>query len=262
MKILLFILAALSISCAADDLDKIKNKGELVIGVRENSPPFGFFDKKRGVVFGYDIEFALYVANKLGVKPVFRTLEPADRIPALKDGRVDVVFASLGKNADREKEIDFSLSYFVSTQKLVAKKGTFKQLSQLDQMSVCVPKGTTNAKFLHSASSKVKIVETEDYDGSFNQMASGQCDAASGPEPTMLGNLAKFPRRAEFEVVDVPLATEVFAVGMRKGQPKLQQAVNDALVESERSGEANRIFNSWFGPGAAVQLNRTFKITY
>ncbi|MBV8656541.1 MAG: transporter substrate-binding domain-containing protein [Burkholderiales bacterium] len=262
MKYLFLILALVGTACAADDLDKIKSRGEIVIGVRENSPPFGFFDKKRGVVFGYDIEFALYVAAKLGVKPVFRTLEPADRLPALKDGRVDVVFASLGKNPEREKEIDFSLSYFVSTQKLVARKGSFTQLAQLDQMTICVPKGTANAKFLRSASAKVKVTETEDYDGSFSDMGAGRCDGVSGPEPTMLGNLAKFPHRAEFEVVDIPLATEIFAVGLRKGQPKLQQAINDALVESERSGEANRIFNNWFGPGATVQLNRTFKIAY
>ncbi|MDK2125186.1 transporter substrate-binding domain-containing protein [Parachitinimonas caeni] len=260
-KIMAALLAALvAMPAMADDFDKLKAKGELVIGVRDSSPPFGFFDKAKGTVSGYDIDFALWIANKLALKPVFKTVDPADRIKVLKEGKVDIVVASLAKTAEREKEVDFSFGYYVSTQKLVAKKGKFTDLLQLDKMSVCAPSGTTNAKYLQDISQSVKIVAPPDYAEAFSALVAGKCDAVSGPEATLLGNLAKLPNRNEYEVPDVPIASEAIGVGVRKGEKRLLKAVNDALSEAETSGEATKIFNRWFGESAAVKLQRTFKI--
>lgn len=261
-KLLLALLAIAAVSAQADDLDKIRDKGEVIIGVRDSSPPFGFFDKARSTVSGYDIDFANYVVRKLGAKPVFKTVDPADRIKALKDGRVDLVFASLAKNAEREKEIDFSVGYYVSTQKLAAKKGQFHDLLQLDQMTVCAPSGTTNASYLKNLSQSVKIVALADYAESFNALRDGRCDAVSGPEATLLGNLAKQPNKQAYEVPDVPIASEALGVGIRKGEKRLLQRVNEALAEAENSGEAAKIYERWFGAGAAVQLQRSFKISH
>lgn len=264
MKLHTWMLAAalLGPAMAADDLDKIKAKNEIVIGVRESSPPFAFFDKAKGRVSGYDIDFAQYVAKRLGVTPVFKTVEPADRIPALKDGRVDVLFATFGKNREREKEVDFSVGYFVGTQKMVAHKGRFTNLTQLDKLTVCVPKGTTNAKFLQEVTAAVQVKQFEDYSEVFAALKDGRCEYASGPEATMLGNLAKMPlpARNDFEVAEVPIASEVLGAGIRKGQKRLQLAVNDALIDAEKSGEAAKIFDQWFGGNAPVQLNRNFRI--
>lgn len=265
MKNVILVYLCFSLFCAfaqADDLDKLRAKNQIVIGVRESSPPFAFFDKSKGSVSGYDIEFALYVASKLGLKPQFKTVEPADRIPALKTGRVDVLFATFAKTHEREKEVDYSLGYFVATQKMLTKKGRFHDLLQLDSIAVCVPKGATNGKYLRDLSQKVEIKEMEDYGQVFAALRDGSCEFASGPEPTMLGNLNKMPpaTRAEFELADVPIASEVYAVGLRKGQKNLQKAVNQALVEAEKSGEAARIFEHWFGSDSPVQMNRNFKI--
>jgi len=256
------LLSLLSTAGWADDLDRIKAKKQIVIGVRESSPPFGFYDKVKGNVSGYDIEFAQFVAKKMGLLPIFKTVEPADRIPALKEGRVDILFASFGKNRDREKEVDFSIGYFVGTQKMVSKKGAFRDLMQIDKLTVCVPKGTTNPKYLQDLSSTVQIQYFDDYSEVFTALREGKCEYASGPEATMLGNLAKMPgnSRADFELSEVPIASEVYGAGIRKGEKRLQQAINDALVEAEKSGEAARIFEHWFGANAPVQLNRFFKI--
>lgn len=265
MKISTLLVSALCLSCIAghaDDLDKLKAKGQIVIGVRESSPPFAFFDKAKGSVSGYDIEFAQYVAKKIGLKAIFKTVEPADRIPALKTGRVDVLFATFAKTHEREKEVDYSLGYFVATQKMLSKKGRFQHLLQLDNMTVCVPKGATNGKYLRDLSQKVEITEMEDYGEVFTALREGRCEFASGPEPTMLGNLNKMPapQRSDFELADVPIASEVYAVGLRKNQKGLQKVINQALIDAEKSGEAGRIFEHWFGTNSPVQLNRNFKI--
>lgn len=257
---LLMTMALASVGVQADDWDKIKAKGEIVIGVRDSSPPFSFYDKNRSTVSGYDIDFARYITGKLGLKPVFKTVDPADRLPSLKEGRVDILIASLAKTRDREKEIEFSLGYFVSTHKLVARKGRFKDLLQLDQMTICVPKGSTNAGHLQEISQTVKIVQLPDYAEAFAAMKEGRCEAVSGPEATVQGNLSKMPNRGEFELADVPVASEALAVGIRKGEKTLQKQINDTLIEAETSGEAGRIFERWFGANSASPMPRTFKI--
>ncbi|MGQ5525505.1 transporter substrate-binding domain-containing protein [Chitinimonas sp. PSY-7] len=142
-------LAFIAISCLAaysamaDDLEKIQKKGEISIGVRADSPPFGYLDKNRGTISGYDIEFAQYVAKKLGVKPVFLPIAAADRVTSLNNGHIDLIVSALAKTAAREKQLDFSLGYFVATQKFAAKSGRFSNLGQFHEARICSPRGTT-----------------------------------------------------------------------------------------------------------------------
>ncbi|MBB5016816.1 polar amino acid transport system substrate-binding protein [Chitinivorax tropicus] len=247
----------------AGDWEKIEKKGEIVIGVRDSSPPFGFFDKGRGTVWGYDVEFGQHIAQKLGLKPVFKTVDPADRINVLKDGRVDLVLATLAKTAERMREIEFSLGYFLATQKLLVKKKVgFKDVAQLDSLSVCVPAGSSNAQYLRRLSASVKIDSSQpDTAEVFKAIGEGRCEATCGSEGSLLRNLSKLPNKADFEVPDVPLEVEVYAVGMRKGDKKLVEQVNTALLDLEKSGEAAAIYDRYFGPASPVPVARTFKIT-
>ncbi|MGQ5523267.1 hypothetical protein ACUHMQ_08410 [Chitinimonas sp. PSY-7] len=82
-----------------------------------------------------------------------------------------------------------------------------------------------------------------------------------GPATILKGNIAKLPGRGGITVLDdISLGMEIFAMGMRKGEKGLQKAVNDALIESEKSGEAVRIYNQYFGQHTAVPQPRVFKI--
>ncbi|WP_171013516.1 transporter substrate-binding domain-containing protein [Chitinivorax sp. B] len=244
----------------ADDLDKIQKKSEVVIGVRANSPPFSFFDKNKGTVSGYDIEFAQMVAKKLGAKPIFKTVEPDDRIPSLKEGRVDMVVATFAKNLEREKQVDFSLGYFVTVQKIAAKANKFRDLKQLAGVKVCVASGTSTIGLVkENIPTAVQVVQ-DDYDQAFKALVSGGCEAVAGPASVLNGNIAKQPASAGLTVAEMPLGIESFGIGIRKGEKRLQKVVNEALVESERSGEALRIFDRYFGANSPAPQMRLFKI--
>lgn len=262
LRCLLPCLALFALQAGADDLDRIKDKGEVIIGVRDSSPPFGFYDKKTGTVTGYDIEIAQQIAQSLGLKPVFKTVDPADRIPALKEGRIDLIVASFSKNREREKEVGFSLGYYVSTQKLVVKKNSFSSLQQLDKMSVCAAKGTTTPGYLKELSKGVSITELPDYAEAFSALGAGRCQAVAGAEEALWGNLTKLPGRQAYEVANVPLASEALAVGLRKGEIRLQKAINAALVTLEMSGAAQHIYDNWFGSRSPQPRDRSFKIQY
>jgi polar amino acid transport system substrate-binding protein len=91
-------------------LDHIVKAGIVRIAVPDNFPPFGTLGAD-GKLEGYDIDTAALVAAALGVKLDLVPVQSTDRIPDLTAGKVDLVISSLGKNADREKVIDFSTAY-------------------------------------------------------------------------------------------------------------------------------------------------------
>jgi len=111
-----FAAAALLAGTAvhADQLDDIKKKGQLVVGVLGTDEPTTFIDPKTREIIGYEVDLVNAIAKKIGVKPVLKQIAVAARIPELQQGHVDLVAAGLTHNKEREPQIDFSLTTFVS----------------------------------------------------------------------------------------------------------------------------------------------------
>jgi len=80
-------------------------------------------------------------------------------------------------------------------------------------------------------------------------------------EAILAGILAKAPGKARFEIPNVQISEEPYGLGMRKGDKHFVDFVNKTILDMEKSGEAARIFNKWFGPTTQFHLQRNFKIT-
>jgi polar amino acid transport system substrate-binding protein len=65
---------------------------------------------------------------------------------------------------------------------------------------------------------------------------------------------------ADFELSPFPLSVKSYGVGLRQGESALRKAINEALLDLEKSGEAEKIYNRWFGPGSDTPIPRTFRI--
>ena len=94
---------------AGDALDNILAQRLLRVAVPKEFPPFGSL--KNGNPEGYDIAIARMLAIDMKVKLELVPVQSSDRLPYLRDGKVDLIIASLGKNAEREKQIDFTVAY-------------------------------------------------------------------------------------------------------------------------------------------------------
>ena len=75
------------------------------------------------------------------------------------------------------------------------------------------------------------------------------------------GILAKAPNKAQFEIPEVQISDEPYGLGMRKGDKQFVDFVNKTILEMEKSGEAKKIFDKWFGPSTQFHLQRNFKVT-
>src|SRR5215831_4150110 len=112
-------LVAGALPAAADRLDDIKARGKVIVGVSDTTPPFSF--RQGDTVTGYDIDLVRQVAKSLGVTVETVSVSSEERIPMLKDGKLDFVATSMTRTPAREREVAFSLIYFVSPHAVIVK---------------------------------------------------------------------------------------------------------------------------------------------
>lgn len=257
----LWLLTVVTGSAAADSLATIKQRGTLVCGVKDSLPPFGYVDAKTRQIVGYDIDICKAIADRLGVRMELKPVTSAARVPQLKEGNVDLIAATMTKTPERAKEIDFSHTYFVTGQKFLVRKGTVRALKDMAGKKIGTAKGSTSEQNAKKAIPDATILSFDDYPQAFLALNQGKVVAVTTDEAILAGIRAKAPKPEAYEILDERLSDEPYGLGLRKGDTALLAEVNKTLLELERSGEAKRLFEKWFGPRSAAPLKRTFTIT-
>jgi polar amino acid transport system substrate-binding protein len=246
---------------AADTLAEARKKGVLVVGCKDSLPPFGYIDEKSRQIVGYDIDFVNAIAKKMGVKVELKPVTSASRMPQLQESHIDIIAATMTKNAERAKVIDFSNTYFFTGQKFITKKGTVKSLKDLESKRIGTAKGSTSEQNVKKALPNATVLSFDDYPQAFLALQQGKVAAVTTDEAILAGILAKAPNKAQFEIPALQISDEPYGLGMRKGDTNFVNFVNKTILEMEKSGEAAKIFNKWFGSDTQFHLQRNFKIT-
>jgi polar amino acid transport system substrate-binding protein len=259
----LLATTALVSAAHADQLDDIKKKGEIVFGVLGTDEPNSFVDPASRDIVGYEVDLAKAIAKKIGVKPVFKQLAVAARIPELQQGRVDVLAASLTHNKERESQVDFSLTTFVTGQKVLVKKSSgIADVPQLAGKKVLTVKGGTQEPNIRKAVPNVDVVTFETTQQAFLALQQGKGVGYVNDEASLVNDFAKLgPAKKDYAILPTSISVEPLALGLRKGEPALKSVVDGTLRELESSGEADKLFIKWYGPATKLQFDkRSFKI--
>jgi polar amino acid transport system substrate-binding protein len=247
----------------ADQLADIKKKGELVVGVLGTDEPNSFVDPKTRDIVGYEVDIAKAIAAKIGVKPVFKQIAVAARIPELQQGRVDLLAASLTHNKERESQIDFSLTTFVTGQKVLVKASSgIKDVPELAGKKVLTVKGGTQEPNIRKAVPNVDVVTFETTQQAFLALQQGKGVGYVNDEASIVNDFAKLgPAKKDYVILPTSISVEPLALGIRKNEPALKTLVDDTLRQLESSGEADKLFVKWYGPATKLQFDkRSFKI--
>lgn len=264
IKKTVFVAAALLLvsACAsADQLADIKQKGTLVCGTLGTAEPFSFPNPATREVQGYDVDFCKALAKSLGVKLELKLISVAARIPELQQNRVDVLAANLGWTPERAQQIAYSDSYYVSPQKVAAKRSDgYKTPAELAGKRVSATKGSTSEMAVRKAIPTAATVTFQDPPAAFMAMQQGKVEGFAVSELM----LVKFKQQAEattpIDILEPALLNEAWGIGMRKEESALIKHVNNVLEAMEKSGEAAQVFDKWLGPNTAYKLRRSFKI--
>jgi polar amino acid transport system substrate-binding protein len=246
--------ALLPLAAHADALDDILAKKQINIAVPTDFPPYGFVgtDLKPQ---GLDVDMAVYIGAKLGVKVELVPVTSANRIPYLQTKKADLVISTLGKNPEREKVIDFTAAYSPFFQAVFAAKGVaIKGAADLAGKSVGVTRGAIEDMELSKivpASADVK--RFEDNNATVSAFVSGQVQAIATGASVAGNMMARNPQLGtEFKFV---LKDSPNFIGVAKGEDKLRLKVNEIIASAKASGEIDKMAVKWLGRPAGELPN-------
>ncbi|MBT9613560.1 MAG: transporter substrate-binding domain-containing protein, partial [Burkholderiales bacterium] len=122
-------------------------------------------------------------------------------------------------------------------------------------------KGSTSEQNVKRAVPSATVLSFDDYPQAFLALRQGRVAAITTDEAILAGILAKAPDKSAYEIPALRISDEPYGLGMRKGDTTLVSFVNQMLLDMEKSGEAKRIFDKWFGPQSEAPIKRDFVIS-
>ncbi|MEJ8322327.1 transporter substrate-binding domain-containing protein [Kosakonia sacchari] len=241
-------VATVMMACAsqamADQLQDIQKRGVLRVAVPQDFPPFGSVgtDLKPQ---GYDIDMAEYLAKGMKVKLQLVPVTSANRVPYLQTHKVDLVISSLGKNAEREKVIDFSRAYapfFLGV--FGPKEATVTDAKALSGKSIGVTRGAVEDMVLSDIAPKdADVKRYEDNNTTLSAYMSGQVQYLATGNVVVAAIARQNPQKApvsQFMLKDSPCY-----IGLMKNEPALKAEVDKLVEQALKEGELNNLSQKW-----------------
>jgi polar amino acid transport system substrate-binding protein len=223
-------------------LDKIKKRGKLIVGVKDNLYPLGFRDRS-GNLAGLEIDIARELAKELDFPVELVPLKNRDRLSALQTNQVDLAIAQITVTNNRSRLIDFSLPYYTDSTIAIARRGTtFQELSQPSAIGVL--KNSAAIAVIQSQFPKAAIIGANSYQDGLNALQSGKVKAFVGDRTSLTQWLREHP---DFEFIGQPLASHSLAIALPRGLQHLdlRDRVFDIVEKWRKNGWLKERANFW-----------------
>lgn len=238
-------------------LKKIKDTGTITLGVRDSSIPFSYLDDKQSYQ-GYSIDLCMKVVSavqkKLGLSSLNVKMNPvtsATRIPLMANGTVDLECGSTTNNLERQKQVAFAPTTFVTANRLLAKKSAnIKTLNDMKGKSLVSTSGTSNLKQLTTLNGErnlgMNIMAAKDHAEGFLMVETGR-SVAFAMDDILLASLAASSKSPnDYSITTEALSVEPYGIMLRRDDPEFKKVVDKAITDVFASGEINRIYTKWF----------------
>lgn len=219
-------------AASSSDIQYIKDKGTLVIGITEYAP---MNYKENGEWTGFDTEFAEAVCEKLGVKAEFFLLADWDgKINELNAKTVDVVWNGMTITDDLKKGMDVSDPYVLNQQVVVCKSGDAQKFSTAESIkdAVIAIEGGSAAEDL--VEGYVNVTRLQYQSDALLEVKSGAADVAI-IDITMANSMTGEGTSYEELTKTVALSSEEYGIGARKGTDTIA-AINEIMKELKSDG--------------------------
>jgi glutamate/aspartate transport system substrate-binding protein len=263
--------AALAAPALAQDgtLKKIKDSGSITIGHRDASIPFSYYDDKQQPI-GYAMDLCYRIVDavraelkmpKIDIK--YQLVTSANRIPLMANGTIDLECGSTTNNLDRQKQVWFTITHFVTANRFVSKRSSnLRKLDDLKGKTVVSTAGTTNIKQITELNAQrnlgASIVSANGHAEAFLMVETGRAAAFVMDDILLYSLVATSKTPGEYEISPDALSVEPYGIMVRKDDVAFKKVVDAAMVNTYKSGAINGIYNKWFltaVPPKGVNLN-------
>lgn len=231
-------------------LDDVKEKGKLVIGVEGQKAPWNYHEND--TLTGYDVEVAKAVADKLGLEPEYVEGTEAELFSQLDAGTIDVIVSGIEISDKKGELYEFTVPYAYVKSVLVVSKSN-NEISEFVDIS---------GKLIAAQAESPSAVLATEY-GAVNddvntlaegieKVVSGSVDAAIYPEESVNEYLKQNPD-AEVEIVSYSTELSQVAIPISRSQIELKEAIDKAFDELSGEGVLTQLAEKYFGKDISVR---------
>src|SRR5229473_1702685 len=250
-------------------LKKIKDSCSITIGHRDASIPFSYYDDKQQPV-GYAVDLCMRIVDavkaelkmpKLEVK--YQLVTSANRIPLMGNGTIDLECGSTTNNLERQKQVGFTITHFVTANRWVAKRAAnLKALPDLKGRTIVSTAGTTNIKQITEINAQqnlgMNIISANGHPEAFQMVETGRAVAFVMDDILLYSLAAQSRSPKDYAISEVALSVEPYGIMLRKDDAAFKKVVDAAMVNIYKSGQINSIYEKWFQkaiPPKGLNLN-------
>ena len=239
-------------------LKNIKETGAITLGFRDSSIPFSYLDdNQKPVGYAMDICYKIVDAvkkelklDKLEIK--LNPVTSSTRIPLLANGTIDLECGSTTNNVERQKQIAYTNTHFLTASRYVSKKANkINAIDDLKGKSVVSTAGTTNIKQLTEANAarslNINIIPAKDHAEAFLMVETDRAVAFVMDDILLASFVAGSKDPAAYVIsADAFSKPEPYGIMLRKDDPAFKKVVDAATAALYTGGEGQKIYDKWF----------------
>nr|WP_154896744.1 transporter substrate-binding domain-containing protein [Paenibacillus xylanexedens] len=235
---------------SSNELEQIKSAGTMKVGMMGTYRPYNFLNDNKEMD-GFDADIAREVAKRLGVEVEFVSQEFSGLTPSLQSKKIDAIISQMTITDERKQALDFSEGYITNQVKIIVKddNNDITELEDFKGKTIGVGLGTNDETYLRNeVLPKVGDFTIKTYDDvitSLKDLDAGRIDATINNlyalKPIIDSNGFKI------KAVGEPIKSDQAGIAVRKNNPELVAALNEALQGMKDDGTYNTIFKKWFG---------------
>jgi glutamate/aspartate transport system substrate-binding protein len=198
---------------------------------------------------------------KLEVK--YQLVTSANRIPLMANGTIDLECGSTTNNLDRQKQVWFTITHFVTANRWVARKSAkLNQLADLKGKTVVSTAGTTNIKQITELNGQqnlgMSIISANGHAEAFQMVETGRAVAFVMDDILLYSLVAQSRNPGDYVISAEALSVEPYGIMLRKDDTAFKKVVDAAMTDTYKSGAINAIYERWFlkpVPPKSINLN-------
>ncbi len=247
MMVMLIVLASYiwGTAAVADDLAKVKEKGEIKMAMSGQYPPFNFVDDTNTLT-GFDVEIGKEIAKRIGVPGKALSTAWDGIIAGLLANKYEWICGSMAITDERLKSIDFTEPYYRSGAQLFVKKGsTISSTDELKGKKVGVTLGTTYETWVRKNIADADVRTYKGVPDMILEMSTGRIDGFITDK--IVGALAIKKNNVPISLAGDLLYIEKMGIALRQNNPELKKSMNVALAGMKEDGTYKAISMKWLG---------------
>lgn len=237
-------------------LERIRESGTINLGHRESSLPFSYLGADKQPA-GYSVELCLAIVEAIkkelklpNLKVKWTMIQAGDRIPFVRDGKVDLECGNTTATAERRKAISFTVPIFVAGAKtLVRTDAGVRALLDLRGRNLAVTAGSSGEKIAKKANENgydLKLLPAKDNAVAFALLESKKADGWMTDDILLASFRAQAANPTQFTLLERRHTIEPLAIAYQKDDPAFEAIVDREMLKIISRGDAKRLYERWF----------------